>query len=79
VIADVEMSDATPVPAVSAEGVALVVGGDYDKEVVPGEPEDEIKLRKKETAELAQLIDEDVKRDVGCSATGLYDLVGEFF
>jgi len=71
---DVEMADASPAQAVSTEGVASA-GGSKDKEVGLGEPEDEITLRKKETAELAQLIDEEVKRDVGCSATGLYELV----
>jgi len=71
---DVEMMDASTTQAVSTEGVAPAEGS-KDKEVGLAEPEDEITLRKKETAELAQLIDEDVKRDVGCSATGLYDLV----
>lgn len=78
---DVEMADASTAPAVSTEGGAAVAatGDGKEKAVVLGEPEDEIELRKKEAAELAQLIDEDTKKDVGCSATGLYELVGEFF
>ena len=50
-----------------------------DKAVVLGEPEDEIELRKKEAAEFSQLVDDHTKNDVGCSATGLYEFVGEFF
>ncbi|KAF8968863.1 hypothetical protein BDZ97DRAFT_1798491 [Flammula alnicola] len=60
---DVEMADTTGV-VVNAEGAT--VGEDKSKEIVLG---------KKEFAELAQLIDVDVKSDVGCSATGLYELV----
>jgi len=37
--------------------------------------EDEIVLRRKEVDELSKLIDADVKKDIGCSATGLYELV----
>ncbi|KAF8968835.1 hypothetical protein BDZ97DRAFT_1798351 [Flammula alnicola] len=70
---DVEMADTTGV-VVNAEGAT--VGEDKSKEIVPGgEFEDERVTRKKEVAELAQLIDVDVKSDVGCSATGLYELV----
>ena len=77
---DVEMTDASSAPAVSTEGgTAAATGDGKDKAVVLGEPEDEIELRKKEAAELSQLIDDDTKNDVGCSATGLYELVGEFF
>ena len=50
-----------------------------DKAVVLGEPEDEIELRKKEAAEFSQLVDDDTRNDVVCNATGLYELVGEFF
>jgi len=74
------MTDASSAPAVSTEGgTAAATGDGKDKAVVLGEPEDEIELRKKEAAELSQLIDDDTKNDVGCSATGLYELVGEFF
>ena len=74
------MTDASSAPAVSTEGVTAAATGDgKDKgPAVLGEPEDEIELRKKEAAELSQLIDDDTKNDVGCSATGLYQLVGEF-
>ncbi|KAF8174908.1 ubiquitin carboxyl-terminal hydrolase 6 [Pholiota molesta] len=37
--------------------------------------EDEVVVRKREAAELDELISPDVKRDIGASATGLYDLV----
>jgi len=74
------MADASSAPAVSTEGGAVAATGDgKDKAAVLGEPEDEVALRKKEAAELSQLIDDDTKNDVGCSATGLYELVGEFF
>ncbi|KIM41807.1 hypothetical protein M413DRAFT_445024 [Hebeloma cylindrosporum] len=72
--ADVEMADASAAPAVSTEGGAAAATGN-GKDKALGEPEDEVELRKKEAAELAQLIDEDTKKDVGCSATGLYELV----
>lgn len=58
---DVEMADAAAAPA-STE----VKGGDLEAEGV---------YREKEAKELAELVDPSVKSDVGCSATGLYDLV----
>ena len=60
---DVEMADAAPA---STE----VKGGDLEAESV---------YREKEAKELAELVDPSVKSDVGCSATGLYDLVGTSF
>ena len=39
--------------------------------------EEEGAIRAKEANELAKLIPEDVQKDVGSSATGLYDLVGK--
>ena len=39
--------------------------------------EEEGAIRAKEAEELAKLIPEDVKHDVGSSATALYDLVGK--
>jgi ubiquitin carboxyl-terminal hydrolase 14 len=74
------MTDASSAPVVSTVGgTAAATGDGKDKgPAVLGEPEDEIELRKKEAAELSQLIDDDTKSDVGCSATGLYELVGEF-
>ncbi|KIK09583.1 hypothetical protein K443DRAFT_671480 [Laccaria amethystina LaAM-08-1] len=56
---DVEMADAAPAPT-------EVKGGDLEAESV---------YREKEGKELAELVDPSVKSDVGCSATGLYDLV----
>lgn len=73
---DVEMADASVTavvgseapPAAAGEGKGAVSEDDYSDETV---------FRKKEAAELSQLINEDVKKDIGSSATGLYELVGE--
>lgn len=67
--ADVEMTD------VSA--AAGTEEGKGKEAVRDGELEDESVYRKKEAEELAQLINEDVKKDIGASTTGLYELVGE--
>ena len=42
----------------------------------PGELEDEHVCRERELAELEALVHPDMKQDVGCSASGLYELVG---
>lgn len=39
---------------------------------------EESEARAKELKELEELISPDLKSDVGCSVTGLYDLVGTF-
>lgn len=65
---DVNMTDAGP----SAEGEGQGKG----KAVVGGELEDESVYREKEAKELAELVDTDLKKDIGASQTGLYDLVG---
>jgi ubiquitin carboxyl-terminal hydrolase 14 len=72
---DVEMADVSA--ATAATGEVAAAGEEGKGKEVPSSPEfeDELSHRKKEAAELAQLIDEDVKRDIGCSATGLYELV----
>jgi ubiquitin carboxyl-terminal hydrolase 14 len=49
------------------------------KAVAGGELEDESVYRTRELSELEALVAEDVRQDVGCSVTGLYDLVGESF
>lgn len=67
---DIEMTDAAP--AVSSEASAV------SEATQTSEPEDELSLRSKEAAELAQLVNEDLKKDIGCSTTGLYELVGTF-
>ncbi|KAF4612078.1 hypothetical protein D9613_003868 [Agrocybe pediades] len=70
---DVEMADAstTAAPAVPAEGEE----GKGKEAAKADEPEDELALRQKEAAELAQLVNDDLKKDIGCSTTGLYELV----
>lgn len=49
---------------------------DKGKNVVSGELEEESVYREREAKELAELVDPDLKKDVGASQTGLYDLVG---
>jgi len=84
---DVEMADASAsagtstvavvaeaTSAVPAEGSAIAeVNG---KEKAGGELEEESVYREKELKELEMLISPELKGDVGCSVTGLYDLVG---
>jgi len=48
-------------------------------EVKGGDLEAESVYREKEAKELAELVDPSVKSDVGCSETGLHDLVGTSF
>ncbi|KAG6867724.1 hypothetical protein C0993_011945 [Termitomyces sp. T159_Od127] len=70
---DVEMGDATAVIAVGGPTSDAVI--EKGKTVAGGELEDESVYRAKEKEELEPLISEDVKRDVGASISGLYDLV----
>jgi len=73
---DVEMADASTTataPAASGESAP-----DAEKEKAPGELDDEFVYRRKEAEELSKLINEDVKKDIGSSSTGLYDLVGVY-
>lgn len=65
---DVAMADAGPSSAEQDKG----------KATVEGELEDESVYRGREEKELAGLADPDLKKDIGASQTGLYDLVGEF-
>ena len=82
---DVEMSDATTATATTTvittsnnedtttneeKGKAPVLGGDL---------EDEGTYRAKEAAEFGDLVDSSLKNDLGCSTTGLYELVGLYF
>ncbi|PPQ95123.1 hypothetical protein CVT25_011666 [Psilocybe cyanescens] len=69
---DVEMAD---VSATTAEGAATSEEGKGKEAVHDGELEDESVYRKKEAEQLAQLINEDIKKDIGASTTGLYELV----
>jgi ubiquitin carboxyl-terminal hydrolase 14 len=72
---DVEMGDASPADAPAPAGVVE----EKEKPVAGGELEDESVYRTREASELEALVSEDIRRDVGCSVNGLYDLVGEFF
>ncbi|XP_006455692.1 hypothetical protein AGABI2DRAFT_195095 [Agaricus bisporus var. bisporus H97] len=62
---DVAMADAGPSSAEQVKG----------KATVEGELEDESVYRGREEKELAELADPDLKKDIGASQTGLYDLV----
>ena len=77
---DVEMADAST--TATATAAAPAAGGesapDAGKEKAPGELDDEFVYRRKEAEELSKLINEDVKKDIGSSSTGLYDLVGVY-
>lgn len=71
---DVEMADAVAVTA-SASATGDAAAPAAVTEAVP-DFEDEVGARTREAEELKALIPEDIRNDVGCSATGLYDLVG---
>jgi ubiquitin carboxyl-terminal hydrolase 14 len=72
---DVEMGDTSGVMPVDA---SVPAGGveEKGKPLAGGELEDESVYRTQELAELEALVSEDVRGDVGCSVSGLYDLVG---
>lgn len=76
---DVEMGDAsgsTATATATAEGSTAEEAAPAE-EVKGGELAEESTYRTKELSELESLISPDVKNDVGCSVSGLYDLVGE--
>jgi ubiquitin carboxyl-terminal hydrolase 14 len=84
---DVEMADASTnaesaagasgSTSVAAETSATTTGADEGKgkEKAGGELEDESVYREKEAKEFEALISPELQSDVGCSVTGLYDLV----
>jgi len=84
------MTKNIPVPTVAetaatAEGdvakadvSASTEGGDNAKVMATGELEDENVYRERETRELVELVDDEIKQDIGASQTGLYDLVGSY-
>lgn len=79
VTGDVEMADAA---AVDVAVVAQPPAGSADskgkeKDASADVVEDEFALRQREAEEFSNLVNEDVKKDIGASSTGLYDLVGE--
>lgn len=66
---DVQMADAAAdpdVPSIVADN-STPAGGALEEESV---------YREREKQELEALVSDDLKRDVGCSVTGLYELVG---
>lgn len=82
------MADASAGPSTSAEVAAPtsatangaeIAGEDKGKKVDGGELEEESVYREKELSELESLISPDLKEDIGCSVSGLYDLVGKYF
>jgi len=89
--ADVEMADASAaagaggsgnataaveaMTATSTESTGVDRGKGKEKEKAGGELEEESVYREKELTELETLISPELKDDVGCSVTGLYDLV----
>lgn len=80
--ADVEMADLSTSAPIVASGVAAEAtaeGETAKKEINGGELEEESVYNTKELAELEALVSPDLKNDIGCSVTGLYDLVGEPF
>jgi ubiquitin carboxyl-terminal hydrolase 14 len=62
---------------ISTEDAGVEEGKGKDK--AGGELEEEGVYREKELKELETLISPELKSDVGCSVTGLYDLVGQSF
>jgi ubiquitin carboxyl-terminal hydrolase 14 len=85
-VGDVEMADASvesssPPVAVAAPAVPAGIGAVMEPEgekpkLAEGELEDENVYREKEVQELAALVDPALNADVGCSVSGLYELVG---
>ena len=80
-LGDVEMSDVTLATA-TATATASNDEETSTKEdkgkgpVLGGELEDEGIYRAREAAEFEALVDPSLKNDLGCSTTGLYELVG---
>ncbi|KDQ55955.1 hypothetical protein JAAARDRAFT_36745 [Jaapia argillacea MUCL 33604] len=79
---DVEMGDATSsaaptaAPTTSTEETKAEGAEDKGKgKLEAGELEDESVYRERELKELNALVDEGLKNDVGCSTSGLYELV----
>jgi hypothetical protein len=76
---DVEMSDATIATATATASNDEETTTKEDKGKGPdlgGELEDEGIYRAREAAEFEALVDSSLKNDLGCSTTGLYELVG---
>ena len=80
-----EMADASaPSGGTSSTATAAAVVTETEstdkgkgKAVAEGELEEESVYRDREAAELASLVDASLKVDIGCSESGLYDLIGK--
>lgn len=73
---DVEMADSsTAVVTAGATGEGEGKGKGKEE---GGELEEESVYREKELNNLNELVDAELKTDLGCSVSGLYELVGEF-
>lgn len=72
------MADASGSTATSAAPASETTGDGKGKEKAAAgtDLEPESVYREKEIKELEELISPDLKSDIGCSVTGLYDLVG---
>ncbi|KAF7369836.1 Ubiquitin carboxyl-terminal hydrolase [Mycena venus] len=76
--ADVEMADAAPATAATASSAEMDVEGEGKakaKDEAGGALEAESIYRARELEELEGLVDQGLKTDVGCSVSGLYELV----
>ena len=76
---DVEMSDATITTATATISNNEETTTKEDKgkgPVLGGDLEDEGVYRARESADFEALVDSSLKNDLGCSTTGLYELVG---
>lgn len=80
---DVEMADASGGTATAADAAPSTTGTSEGEEKVKSEDsatlEDESVYREKEAKEIEALVSPELKADVGCSASGLYDLVGKLY
>ena len=70
-------SSSTAEPAAGAASAEVKTESDKGKGVAGVELEDESVYREREGKELEALIHPDVKKDVGASVTGQYELVGK--
>lgn len=72
---DVQMAEGAPAAEGGADGDAEMTAATGENTVEEKMSEEE-RAREKERRELEQLVDPEVRDDVGCSETGLYELVG---
>ena len=73
---DVEMADASTTSTTTTSATEGTEA-EAEKETNTADLEDESVYREKEISELEALVSSELKADVGCSVSGLYDLVGK--